>query len=56
MHRPGVEKRSVVIVPQTDWDDWLRCRDPELARSFLRLCPADRMAAEPAPLPPPPIG
>jgi len=56
MHRPGAEKRSVVIVPQTDWDDWLRCRDPELARSFLRLCPADRMAAEPAPLPPPPIG
>ncbi|MGO4305795.1 SOS response-associated peptidase [Cupriavidus sp. RAF12] len=50
MHRPGTEKRSVVVVPEPDWDDWLRCRDPELARSFLRLFPAGRMRAEPAPV------
>ncbi|MNR57749.1 hypothetical protein D3C85_1785870 [compost metagenome] len=52
MHRPGTEKRSVVIVPEADWDDWLRCRDPEVARTFLRLYPAERMAGAPAPMPP----
>ncbi|MGO4280668.1 SOS response-associated peptidase family protein [Cupriavidus sp. RAF20_2] len=52
MHRPGTEKRSVVIVPETEWDDWLRCRDPEVARTFLRLYPSERMAGAPAPMPP----
>lgn len=51
-HKPGDEKRGVVILPRNEWNDWLACRDPELARSFLRLFPADAMAAEPAPLPP----
>ncbi|WP_416048294.1 SOS response-associated peptidase [Cupriavidus basilensis] len=51
-HAPGKEKRMIVIVPPTDWDDWLNCRDTELARSFLRPYAADKMAAEPAPLPP----
>ena len=50
MHRPGAEKRSVVIVPQPDWDDWLQCRDPERARSFLTLLDANAMRAEPAPV------
>jgi len=50
MHRPGAEKRSVVIVPETDWDNWLQCRNPELARSFLHLYPADRMATAPEPV------
>jgi putative SOS response-associated peptidase YedK len=50
MHRPGAEKRSVVIVPEANWDDWLQCRNPELARSFLHLYPADRMAAAPEPV------
>ncbi|MBV8272380.1 MAG: SOS response-associated peptidase family protein [Cupriavidus sp.] len=50
MHRPGAEKRSVVIVPEADWDNWLQCRNPELARSFLHLYPADRMAAAPEPV------
>lgn len=51
-HAPGKEKRMIVIVPPNEWDDWLNCRDTELARSFLRPYAADKMAAEPAPLPP----
>ncbi|WP_342051192.1 MULTISPECIES: SOS response-associated peptidase [unclassified Cupriavidus] len=48
-HRPGDEKRGVVIVPRDQWDDWLGCRNPEIARTFLRLYPSEQMAAEPAP-------
>jgi len=51
-HKPGDEKRGVVILPRDTWDDWLRCKDPEEARTFLQLYPADAMTAEPAPLPP----
>lgn len=51
-HKPGDEKRGVVILPPETWDDWLNCRDPELARSFLRLYPADALVAEPSPMPP----
>lgn len=51
-HRPGSEKRGVVILRPDQYDDWLSCRDPEVARSFLRLLPADELAAEPSPLPP----
>lgn len=49
MHAPGKEKRSIVIVPRSQWDNWLHCTDPEQARTFLRLYPADQMRAEPAP-------
>lgn len=52
MHTPNKGKRSVVIVPPSQWRDWLGCRDPEVARSFLTLPPAESMAAEPAPLQP----
>lgn len=48
-HRPGEEKRSLVIVPREQYDDWLACRDPELARHFLAPYPAERMAAQAAP-------
>ncbi|GAA0839732.1 MULTISPECIES: SOS response-associated peptidase [Cupriavidus] len=51
-HKPGDEKRSVVLVPRADWDDWLACRDAERARTFLRLYPAESLIAEPAPMPP----
>lgn len=51
-HKPGAEKRSVVIVPSVAYDEWLNCRDTEEARSFLSLYPAEEMAAEPSPLPP----
>jgi len=50
MHAPGKEKRSVVIVPRRQWGDWLACREPEVARSFMTLYPDDQMAAEPAPI------
>lgn len=49
MHKPGDEKRSVIIVPSGEWDAWLNCSEPELARSFFRLYPAEQMAAAPAP-------
>jgi putative SOS response-associated peptidase YedK len=48
-HRAGDEKRSLVIVPPEDYDDWLNCRDMELARSFLRLYPSELMQAEASP-------
>ena len=51
-HKPGDEKRGVVILPREDWDEWLQCRDPEVARTLLRLLPAGELVAEPAPLPP----
>lgn len=49
MHAPNKEKRSVVILPRDQWDDWLACRDPERARTFLNLYPADLMDCEAAP-------
>lgn len=35
MHKPGDEKRSLVIVSPDDYDAWLGCRDPELALTYL---------------------
>jgi putative SOS response-associated peptidase YedK len=51
-HKPEDEKRSLVIVAPDEYDAWLQCRDPELARSFLHLPPSELMAASPAPKPP----
>jgi putative SOS response-associated peptidase YedK len=48
-HKPGDEKRSLVVLPEEDVDAWLGCRDPELARSFLRDYPAEAMKTWPAP-------
>lgn len=48
-HRPGDEKRSLVVIAREHYDDWLACRNPELARAFLQPYPAELMAAEPAP-------
>ncbi len=50
-HKPADEKRSLVIVPPDEYDAWLACKDPELARSFLRPFPAELMLAEAAPIP-----
>jgi hypothetical protein len=40
-HRPGAEKRSVVIIPPTAYEDWLSCKSTDEARSgscsFIRL-------------------
>jgi putative SOS response-associated peptidase YedK len=51
-HKPGDEKRSVVIVPPERYADWLKCQSTDEARSFLRLYPAEAMHAEPIPLAP----
>jgi putative SOS response-associated peptidase YedK len=51
-HKPGDEKRGLVIVPQSEWDDWLSCGDPEYARSFLRHHPAEQMRSWEFPVPP----
>ncbi len=46
-HRPGEEKRSLVILRPDDYDAWLNCRDPEIARTFLQTYPAELMLGEP---------
>jgi putative SOS response-associated peptidase YedK len=51
-HNPADEKRSVIILPRSQYDQWLACKDPELARTFFRLPHEDDMVAEAAPLPP----
>lgn len=51
-HKPGDEKRSVVIVPRAAYEDWLSCSSTDEARSFLNLFPAACMHAEDYPLPP----
>lgn len=48
-HKPGEEKRSLVVVPNTEYDDWLSCRNTERARTFLRPYPAELMLGIPAP-------
>jgi putative SOS response-associated peptidase YedK len=51
-HKPGDEKRSLIILPSAQYEEWLTCRDPEMARTFLTLPRADDMVAEASPLPP----
>lgn len=51
-HKPGDEKRALVIVPQEEWDDWLNCEDPEFARTFLRHFPAELLRSWEFPVPP----
>jgi putative SOS response-associated peptidase YedK len=51
-HKPEDEKRSLVIVRPDDFDNFLECRDAEVARSFMQLFPAELMTARPAPKPP----
>lgn len=46
-HKPGAEKRSLVIVSREDYGAWLGCRDPEVARSMLNLYPSELMKAWP---------
>jgi putative SOS response-associated peptidase YedK len=50
-HKPGDEKRSVVIVQPDEYEDWLSVRSTGEARSFLILYRADEMTAEACPLP-----
>lgn len=38
-HRPGKEKRQVVILEEGSYDDWLKCRTKDI-REFLKPFPA----------------
>ncbi|RQN37316.1 SOS response-associated peptidase [Paraburkholderia tropica] len=51
-HKPGAEKRSVVIVRPDDYEGWLQSRSTDEARTFLSLYPASAMHALPDPAPP----
>ena len=46
-HRPGDEKRMVVILPEAAYDDWLQA-SAEQSRAFLQPYPADRLTARAA--------
>lgn len=48
MHRPGDEKRMLVIVPPAQYAHWLRAT-PEQAAQLLRHPPDAPLAGEPAP-------
>ena len=48
-HKPGEEKRMVVILDEAEYSAWLDA-PPERMRSFMRCFPAELLAAEPAPL------
>lgn len=36
MHRPGREKRCVIVLERQDWDAWLHCT-PSQADSLIKL-------------------
>jgi len=48
-HKWEDEKRSLVVVPAESYDDWIHCKNPERARSFLTLYPAELMSESAAP-------
>jgi putative SOS response-associated peptidase YedK len=48
-HRPGDEKRSLVVVPPRQREEWLRAEDP---RAFLQDMPPGEFTSAPSPLPP----
>ncbi|MFK0377860.1 hypothetical protein [Pandoraea sp. NPDC090278] len=48
-HKPGSEKRSVIIIRPDDYDDWLGARSIDEVRSFVTLPDAKTMSAAPAP-------
>ena len=50
-HRPGDEKRAVVIVSESQYDAWLGAA-PNDAADLLHASPAKKMVAEAAELPP----
>ncbi|MBT9457470.1 MAG: SOS response-associated peptidase [Burkholderiaceae bacterium] len=46
MHKPGDEKRMVVILDEADYDAWLNCPVAEAA-AFLKQYPARKLDAKP---------
>lgn len=51
MHRPGDEKRTLAVLPRSDWLAWLGAT-PATAPDFLRRPPPGALVGEPAPLRP----
>lgn len=49
-HKPGDEKRSVVVLEPEDYESWLHARTEAEARSLLQPFDPDMMVAEPAPV------
>ncbi len=49
-HRPGDEKRSVVVLPHQRYDDWLEASAKD-SMDFLRPIPAEFLRAEAPPTP-----
>jgi putative SOS response-associated peptidase YedK len=47
MHKPGEEKRMVVILDEADYDAWLN-GPVEQARSYLKPYPAEKLICFPA--------
>ncbi|WP_038717172.1 SOS response-associated peptidase family protein [Burkholderia pseudomallei] len=45
MHKPGDEKRSIVILRPDDWEEWLTTTNGEAARTMLQLLSAREMLA-----------
>ncbi len=50
-HKPGDEKRMVVVLDEADYDRWLDAPQDQM-RGFLARYPAQALTAEPAPRPP----
>lgn len=48
LHRPGEEKRMVVMLDEADYDGWLEAQLSRLA-DYLRPYPAELLQADPAP-------
>ena len=48
-HRPGTEKRSVVVLADEHWNAWLSASDRDIASRFLQPFDADEMRATPCP-------
>lgn len=45
-HRPGEEKRMIVLLDEADYDAWLDA-PPEHSMEFMRQCPPERLVAVP---------
>lgn len=50
-HKPGDEKRSIVIIPDDEWRDWLSATSEAQVRSFLHPFDPDLMTATADPRP-----
>lgn len=48
MHKPGDEKRSLVVIPERDYDSWLDCQNPDLARGMLGFTNNIQLISTPA--------